>query len=117
MGKNVIKEKTLAFGKRIVRLCIYLQKTKKEYVLSKQLLRSGTAPGALVRESEHAESKKDFIHKMSIGLKEANETEYWLELIKEGSYLSQEEFMSIQHDCLEIISIFVAIIKSSKAKL
>ncbi len=84
MKSNVIKEKTFAFGKRIVKLCVYLEGSKKEFVLSKQLKKSGTAPGALVREAEHAESKKDFIHKMSIALKEANETEYWLHMLKEG---------------------------------
>ncbi|MEM6963527.1 MAG: four helix bundle protein [Bacteroidota bacterium] len=117
MKKNIIREKTFVFGKRIVRLCIYLEKNKSEYILSKQLKRSGTAPGALVRESEHAESKKDFVHKLSIALKEANETEYWLQMIKEGDYLSEQEFSSIHNDCLEIIKILVAIVKTSKSKL
>ena len=101
--QNIIKEKSFSFGKRIVRMCKYLEETKKEYVLSKQLKRSGTAPGALVRESEHAESKKDFIHKLSVALKEANETDYWLHLIKEGEYVSNEAFISIWKDCDEII--------------
>jgi len=112
--KNIIKEKSFAFGKRIVRMCKYLEKNKKEYVLSKQLKRSGTAPGALVRESEHAESKKDFIHKLSVPLKEANETDYWLNLIKEGGYITKEEFTSIWKDCDEIIRILVKILKTSK---
>ena len=73
MKENIIKEKTFSFGKRIVKMCRYLEDEKREFVLSKQIKRSGTAPGALVREAEHAESKKDFIHKLSIGLKEANE--------------------------------------------
>lgn len=114
MKKNIIKEKTFAFGKRVVRLCIYLEKSKNEYVLSKQLKRSGTAPGALVRESEHAESRKDFIHKLSIALKEANETEYWLQMIKEGEYISEKEFDSIHKDCVEIIKILASIVKSTK---
>lgn len=80
MKENVIKSKSFAFALRIVKLYKYLSTTHNEYVLSKQLLRSGTAIGALVRESEHAESKADFIHKLSIALKEANETDYWLEL-------------------------------------
>jgi len=75
MKENVIKDKTFAFGKRIVRMCSYLEESKNEYVLSKQLKRSGTAIGALVREAEHTESRKDFIHKLSIALKEANETD------------------------------------------
>ena len=112
--KNIIKEKSFAFGKRIVRMCKYLEKNKKEYVLSKQLKRSGTAPGALVRESEYAESKKDFIHKLSVPLKEANETDYWLNLIKEGGYITKEEFTSIWKDCDEIIRILVKILKTSK---
>ena len=85
-------------------------------MLSKQLKRSGTAPGALVRESEHAESKKDFVHKLSIALKEANESEYWLQMIKEGMYISEKEFQSINKDCIEIIKILAAIIKTSKTK-
>ena len=84
------------------------RKDKKEYVLSKQLKRSGTAPGALGKEAEHAESRKDFIHKLSIALKEANETEYWLEMLREGSYISEAEFKSIQNDCLEIVKILVS---------
>lgn len=114
MKENVIKNKSFAFGKRIVRMCAYLEENKKEYILSKQLKRSGTAPGALVREAEHAESRKDFIHKMSIALKEANESEYWIQMVKEGNYISQNEFESIWSDCNEIIKILVAIIKSSK---
>lgn len=114
MKENIIKNKTFDFGKRIVRMSIYLEQNKKEFVLSKQLKRSGTAPGALVRESEHAESRKDFIHKLSIALKEANETEYWLQMIKEGEYITIKEFESIHSDCMEIIKILAAIVKSSK---
>ncbi|MBI1226675.1 MAG: four helix bundle protein [Bacteroidetes bacterium] len=114
MKENVIKDKTFAFGKRIVRMCAYLEETKKEFVISKQLKRSGTAVGAIVREAEHAESTKDFIHKLSMALKEANESEYWLHMIKEGNYISQIEFESIWNDCIEIIKILVAIIKTSK---
>ncbi len=115
MKQNIIKDKTFAFGKRIVLLAIHLERNKKEYVLSKQIKRSGTAPGALVREYEHAESRKDFIHKLSIALKEANETEYWLQMIKEGDYISEKEFESIHQDCTEIIKILAAIVKSSKS--
>lgn len=114
MKENVIKDKTFAFGKRIVRLCSYLEESKKEYVLSRQLKISGTAPGAMVREAEHAESRKDFVHKLSIALKEANETDYWLQMLKEGNYISQKEFDSIWTDCDEIIRILVTIVKSSK---
>ena len=114
MKANIIKDKTFAFGKRMVRMCAYLERDKKEYVLSKQIKRSGTAIGAMVREGEHAESKKDFIHKMSVALKEANETDYWLHMLKEGNYISEKEFKSIWKECDEIIRILVAIVKSSK---
>ena len=97
-----------------MRLGKYLEEVKKEYVYSKQIKRSGTAPGALVRESEHAESTKDFIHKMSVALKEANETDYWLHLLIAGEYITQEEFKSLAADCEEIIRILVKIIKTSK---
>jgi four helix bundle protein len=114
MKENIIKDKTFAFGKRIVRLYVHLEEIKREFILSKQLLKSGTAIGALVREAEHAESKNDSIHKMSIALKETNETDYWLQLIKEGNYVSQIEFESVWRDCDEKWKILVSIVKSAK---
>ncbi len=90
---------------------------KKEFVLSKQILRSGTAVGALIREAEHAESKVDFKHKMSIAQKEINETIYCLELLKETGYLSHEQFESIYKDAVEIIKLLTSIIKSTKASI
>ena len=92
--ENVIKTKSFLFSIRIVNLYKFLIQEKKEFVISKQLLRSGTSVGANVRESEHAESKADFIHKLSIALKEANETEYWLDLLKETDYLNESEYIS-----------------------
>lgn len=92
MRDNVVKRKSFDFALEIVRTCKVLVDEKREYVLSKQVLRSGTAVGALVRESEHAESKKDFIHKLAIALKEANETEYWLELLYQANYIQEAEF-------------------------
>ena len=89
MGDNVIKNKSFNFALRIVKLYQFLNQEKKEYVLSKQLLRSGTAIGALVCESEQAESKLDFIHKLAIAQKEANETDYWLELLFQSEYLNE----------------------------
>ena len=94
MGDNVIKNKSFNFALRIVKLYQFLNQEKKEYVLSKQLLRSGTAIGALVRESEQAESKLDFIHKLAIAQKEANETDYWLELLFKSEYLNETQFQS-----------------------
>ena len=95
MRKNVVKDKSFAFAVRVIRLSKLLVSDKQEFVLSKQLLRSGTSVGALVREAEHAESKPDFIHKMAIAQKECNETLYWLELLRETDYLSTQEFESI----------------------
>lgn len=112
--KNVIKTKSFLFSVRIVNLYKFLTIEKKEFVISKQLLRSGTSVGANVRESEHAESKADFIHKLSIALKEANETEYWLDLLKETDYLSETEYVSIQENIKELLKLLVSIIKISK---
>ena len=114
MSKNVVKDKSFKFAIRIVKLYQYVQSEKKEYVLSKQLLRSGTSIGAMVRESEHAESKLDFKHKMAIAQKEINETLYWLELLNETDYLSKEQFESINKDAIEIIKLVTTILKSVK---
>jgi len=104
------------FSIRIVNLYKFLNQEKKEFVISKQLLRSGTSVGANVRESEHAESKADFIHKLSIALKEANEKEYWLDLLKETDYLKESEYISIQENIKEILKLLVSIIKTTKQK-
>jgi four helix bundle protein len=117
MAENVIKNKSFAFAIRIVKLYQFLCEAKKEFVLSKQLLRSGTAVGALIREAEHAESKTDFKHKMSIAQKEINETIYWLELLKETGYLTDEQFQSVSNDAVEIIKLLTSIIKSTKANI
>ena len=114
MKENVVKEKSFAFALRMVNLSKYLQGEKKEFVLSKQALRSGTAIGALVREAEHAESKADFIHKMSIALKEANETLYWLELLHLSDYIDHQSFESIRINNEELVKLLVAIVKTSK---
>src|SRR5690606_3878175 len=117
MTENVIKNKSFAFAIRVVKLYQFLCETKKEFVLSKQLLRSGTAVGALVREAEHAESKSDFKHKMSIAQKEINESLYWLELLKETSYLTNEQFQSINADAVEIIKLLTSIVKTTKINI
>ena len=114
MKENVIKNKSFSFAIRIVKLFQFLQTEKKEFILSKQLLRSGTAVGALYREAEQAESKADFIHKMAIAQKECNETIYWIELLTATNYLKQEEFESINADVIELIKLITSIIKSSK---
>lgn len=114
MKNNVVKDKSFIFAIRIVGLYKFLTEEKKEYILSKQVLRSGTAIGALVRESEQAESKKDFVHKLAIALKEANETEYWLELLHKTDYLKDAEFTSIHNDVVELLKLLTSIIKTSK---
>ena len=115
--ENPIRDKSLAFAIRVVRLYQFLSKEKKEYVLSKQVLRSGTSIGANVKEATQAESKADFIHKMAIALKEASETEYWLEILKETDYLDKKAFQSIQADCDAIIGLLTTIIKTAKRNL
>lgn len=115
--ENIVKEKSFQFAIRIVKLYQYLYTEKKEFVISKQLLRSGISIGALIRESEYAESKKDFIHKFSISQKECNETLYWLELLEATDYLSNSEFSSIHNDALEIIKLITSIIKKAKYNL
>ena len=111
--KNIIKEKSFAFAIDIVNLYKVLSE-KKEFVLSRQVLRSGTSIGANVRESEHAQSKADLIHKLSISLKEANETEYWLDLLYETKYLSDLEFQNIKPKIIELLRLLTSIIKTSK---
>jgi four helix bundle protein len=115
--ENVIKIKSFAFSIRIVRLYQFLSSRKKEYVLSKQLLKSGTSVGALIREAEQAESKVDFKHKLSIAQKEINETIYWLELLFATDYLIEKQFESINNDAIEIFKILTSIIKSTKLNI
>ncbi len=117
MRKNVIKDKSFDFAVRIVRLCQILVTDKKEFVLSKQLLRSGTSVGAMIREAEHAESKLDFKHKLSIAQKEINETIYWLELLKETNYISISDFENINTDAVEILKLLTTIIKTTKLNM
>ena len=114
MSDGALKNKSFCFAVRIVRLYGHLTQKRQEYVLSKQLLRSGTAIGALYREAEYAESKADFIHKLGIAQKECNETLYWLELLKETDYLSANEFDSIYANAVELIKLLTSIIKTSK---
>ncbi len=100
--RNTVSYKSKRFAVRIVKLYNYLCEEKKEYVLSKQLLRSGTSIGANIAESECAISRKDFLNKLYIALKECAETAYWLELLRETEYLTEEEFVSVNSDCEEI---------------
>ena len=111
---NLILDKSFAFAVRIVKLYKYLCDEQKEYVLSKQLLRSGTSIGANIKEAIRGFSKKDFRFKLGIALKEASETEYWLELLYETEYISEKQFLSMNDDCIELIKILTAILNSSK---
>ncbi|MGV0828575.1 four helix bundle protein [Empedobacter brevis] len=113
---NILKEKSFDLALSIIQLSKKLQ-SKNEYVLSKQLLRSGTAIGALVRESQNAESSKDFIHKLSIAQKECDETLYWLELLFKSNYIEEKLFYKIYKDCIEVLKLLKSIILTSKQKL
>jgi four helix bundle protein len=114
---NIIEEKSFDFAVRIVKLCKYLKTKKKETVLSKQLLRCGTSVGANVFEAQKAQTTADFYTKMTIALKEANETSYWIRLLYKTEYLTQNEFESIYNDIDEICSILVSITKTTKESL
>lgn len=116
MKENVIAEKSKVFALRIIKLYRYLCEDKKEYILSKQLLRSGTSIGANVKEAIRGQSKPDFYAKMNISLKEASETEYWLELLHESDYIDDNGFESIYSDCQEIVKILVSITKTQKTQ-
>ncbi len=113
-NENVIQNKSFQFAVRIVKLYQHLVDAKREFVLSKQILRSGTSIGANVAEAQQAQSKADFISKASIALKEATETKYWIELLHATEYLSQNEYDSIITDCVELEKLLTVIVKSSK---
>ena len=116
-NKNAIEAKSFDFAVRIVKLYQYITNEKKEFVLSKQLLRSGTSVGANVAEAERAQSQADFYAKMSIALKEANETDYWLRLLYQTDYLNENEYNSVSKNINEIIALLVSITKTVKATL
>lgn len=117
MRKNIIREKSFVFALGVVQLYKYIVKEHHEFVLSKQLLRSGTSVGAMVREAEHAESKYDFVHKMAIAQKEINECRYWLDLLHQSKYITDSHYNSVYSDSADIIKLVTTIIKSTKANL
>ena len=108
MEEGVTHQKSYAFAIRIVRMVKYLREEKREHILSKQVLRSGTAIGALVREAEFAQSKADFINKLKVALKEANETIYWLSLLHDTDYIDEEAYKSIETDGRELIALLIS---------
>ena len=112
---SLINNKTLTFALRIIEMVKYIREKDNENVLTKQVLRSGTSIGASVRESEFAQSQQDFIHKLSISLKEANETDYWLCLLNKAGYIDDASYVSMKNDCDEITAILIASIKTAKS--
>lgn len=115
--ENVLKDKSYKFALRIVKLCRHLTEEKREFILSKQILRSGTSIGANIAEGWQAQSKPDFIHKMSIAHKEAFETEYWLCLLRDGEFITEKQAESLITDCNELQKILATSIKTAKNKL
>ena len=111
---NIVEEKSFEFSVRIVNLYKHLTTTKQEYVMSKQLLRSGTSIGANICEAQQAQSSMDFLSKMSIALKEAYESDYWIRLLDKTEYLNNDEYKSIITDCRSITKLLVTIVKSTK---
>ncbi len=112
--ESILKQKSFRFAVRILNLHKYLKKEHNEFILSKQIIRCGTGIGALIREAEHAESRKDFIHKLSISLKEANECKFWLDLLVDTSFITKQMYESLNKDCEELLKMLIASIKTSK---
>ena len=117
MKENILIEKSYNFSKEIIMVYKILTTDKKEYVLSRQLLKSGTSIGALIREGQYGQSKPDFINKFSIALKEANQTEYWLMLMKDTDYVSPQLFEKLIIPCQELLKLLTASINTAKANL
>ncbi len=114
---TILEPKAYNFALHIVELYKWLCTEKKEFILSKQAMRSGTSIGALVREAAHAQSRADFLNKMNVALKEANETQYWLMLLKDSCYLPVNKFDSLHNDCGELIRLLASIVKTTKKSL
>lgn len=117
MSDNILKNKSLLFAIRIVELNKIIVKDQKEFVLSRQLLRSGTSVGAMVREAEHAESKADFIHKLAIAQKEINESLYWLELLFHTDYLNLTDYKNYESEGTELLKLLTSSIRTAKSRL
>lgn len=117
MAKSILRDKSYSFALLVIQRHKIIVNEKKEFVISKQILRSGTAIGALIREAEFAESKKDFIHKMSIALKEANETIYWLDLLKDSEFIEFSVHKDLHVNCKELVAMLVSTIKTAKSKI
>lgn len=117
MAKGVVYDKSMEFAIRIVNLYKHLVTDRQEHVMSKQLLRCGTSIGANLSESEYAISKKDFLAKINISLKECNETQYWLQLLQHTGFLKNNEYESINNDCIELLKLLISISKTTASSL
>lgn len=117
MRESILRTKSYSFAIKVVKLSQRLVANQKEYVISKQLIRSGTAVGALIREAEFAQSKKDFVNKMSIALKEANESVYWINLLKDTDYIIKIEHDALVSYCKELVAMLVSTIKTTKSNI
>ena len=117
MIHNILKSKSFDFAVRIINLYKFLKKDHNEFILSQQIMRSGTSVGALIREAEHAESTKDFLHKLNIGLKEANEVLYWLDLLYATEYINKSMYESLFKDAEELLKLLIASVKTTKSRL
>ena len=117
MKQSILKDKSKAFALRVIRLYNYLCEERKEYILSKQLLRSGTSIGANIAEAFYGQSEADFVSKLSIAQKETSETIYWLDLLHESDYLKQNEYDSVYSDAEELIKLLTSSIKTMKEKI
>ncbi len=115
--KSILKEESFKFAFEIIKMYKFLVETKQEFILSKQLLKSGTAVGALIREAQNAESKNDFIHKLAIAQKECDETIYWLELLKDASYLDSLDFTKAHKNATSILKMLKSAILTTKQKI
>jgi four helix bundle protein len=112
--ESILRGKSFAFALRVLKLNKFLIEEKREFVLSKQIIRSGIGVGALIWESENAASRKDFIHKLTIALKEADETDYWLAFLFHSNYIEERIFQSLKADCIELIKLLIASVKTTK---
>lgn len=117
MKENILKKKSFDFAIRIINLYKFLKKEQNEFIFYRQIVKSGTSIGAMFREAEHGESLKDFVHKLNIGLKEANESIYWLELLYATDFISEKMYRSIIKDCEELLRLLIASVKTTKKKL
>lgn len=115
-SNSILKSKSFDFAIRIINLYKYLKKKHGEYMISQQIIRAGTSVGALVREAEFAESRKDFLHKLHIGLKEANESVYWLQLLYATNYITKKMYDSMEKDAAELLKMLISSVKTVKSR-